>query len=118
MLETEYYVKIFSRQITADKTCKITIESIVNVDNFVSNAESYANFVIGTCPNLTMLHFDMYDYLFHDAKDYVDEVNTLLRSFMNELLKPLDKGHSELKICLTWCGKCEKRNFKVRKGCK
>jgi hypothetical protein len=26
---------------------------------------------------------------------------------MDEFLKPLDKGHSELKICLTWSGSCE-----------
>jgi hypothetical protein len=72
---------------------------------------NYANFVIETCPNLTTLHFDVYTrYSCYgwDAKDYLDNLNTLLSSFMNEL-KPLDKGHSELKICLTLTGQFELR---------
>jgi hypothetical protein len=35
---------------------------------------------------------------------------------MNEFLKPLDKGHSELKICLTWYGEEELQGYEVRKG--
>jgi hypothetical protein len=73
---------------------------------------NYANFVIEICPNLTMLHFDMTTY-FYDAKDYLDKLNTILSSFVNEFLKPLDKGHSELKICLTLT--CETDVYKVRK---
>jgi hypothetical protein len=105
--------KIFSSQITADKTIKINIKSEVDEnDKFVCNSMmNYANFVIETCPNLTTLHFDVN---FDDAVDYADKLNTILRSFMNEFLKPLDKGHSQLKICLTWRGIGEWRNDEVR----
>jgi hypothetical protein len=50
------------------------------------------------------LHFDISTPLFYGVKDYVDKVYTILSSFVDEFLKPLDKGHSELKICLTWTG--------------
>jgi hypothetical protein len=51
-----------------------------------------------------------------DAKDYVSNLNTLFHSFMDEFLKPLDKGHSELKICLTWYGWEALHGYEVRKG--
>jgi hypothetical protein len=74
---------------------------------------NYANFVIETCPNLTSLHFNVD---FDDAIEYAEKLNTFLRSVMNEFLKPLDKGHSELKICLTWTGLGTKlRNDEVSK---
>jgi hypothetical protein len=89
---------------------------------------NYANFVIEICPNLTTLHFDVDN--FYSARDYADEaeqlntatdfldnLNTILRSFMNEFLKPLDKGHSELKICLILNVICAVRhNDEVSKG--
>jgi hypothetical protein len=122
MLESKNYKKIFSSQITADKTTKISIKSSIKSrvenDKFVSNLMSYANFVIETCPNLTTLHFDIYTYYMYyggDAKDYVGNLNTLLHSFMDEFLKPLDKGHSELKICLTWTGCEELYGYEVMK---
>jgi hypothetical protein len=40
------------------------------------------------------------------VKDFLDKSNTILSSFMDDFLKPLDKGHPELKICLSWFGKC------------
>jgi hypothetical protein len=76
MLEVELK-KIFSSQITADKTIKITIKSLVETDKFVvSNAMSYANFVIEACPNLTTLHFSLVFSTMPDemnAKDYLDK---------------------------------------------
>jgi hypothetical protein len=106
--------KIFSSQITADKTIKITIESVADeIDKFVCNSMmNYANFVIETCPNLTTLHFDISTDIFYGVKDYLDKLNTLVRSFMDEFLKPLDKGHSGLKICLTWI--CKTDLYEVR----
>jgi hypothetical protein len=74
---------------------------------------NYANFVIETCPNLTTLHFDIDTSLFYGVKDYLDTSNTILRTFINEFLKPLDKGHSELKICLTWHGDRIVHNYEV-----
>jgi hypothetical protein len=102
--------KIYSSQITADKTIKITtVSGAVETDKFLSNSMmNYANFVIEICPNLTTLHFDINSYLVSvwdaNPKYYLDELNTFLSSFMNEFLKPLAKGHSELKICLTLTG--------------
>jgi hypothetical protein len=110
---------LFSSQFTADKTIKITIRSCINPDEFVtSNLINCANFVIETCPNLTTLYFDICTLLpvGGNANDYVDKLNTILSSLMNEFLKPLDKGHSELKICLTLHGYCY--CFVVRKGWK
>jgi hypothetical protein len=75
---------------------------------------NYANFAIETCPNLTTLHFDLVN--FYDAKDYLDKQHTILSSFVDEFLKPLDKGHSELKICLKWHDHWELRRGEVRKG--
>jgi hypothetical protein len=74
---------------------------------------SYVNFVIENCPNLTALHFDVFNI--YDANDYLDKLNTILSSFMDEFCKVLDKGHSELKICLTWTGRWELRDNKVSK---
>jgi hypothetical protein len=107
--------KIFSSQIAADKTIKISIKSHVQVENdaFISNSMSYANVVIEACPNLTTLHLDV-NSDFYAAKEYADKLNILLSSFMNEFLKPLDKGNSELKICLTWTGNCEPHIYEVR----
>jgi hypothetical protein len=118
-VDSEYYIKIFSSQIIADKTVKITINSQVETDKFVSNSMmSYANFVIETCPNLTTLHFDVYTRNMCyglNAKDCVDKLHTILSSFMDEFLKPLDKGHAELKICLTWTGCEESSGYEVSK---
>jgi hypothetical protein len=79
---------------------------------------NYANFVIETCPNLTTLNFDMITGLVCDEKGYADELNAILTSFMDEFLKPLDKGHSELKICLTWMVNCESDAYEVSKRLK
>jgi hypothetical protein len=45
-------------------------------------------------------------------------LNTILRSFMNEFLKSLNKGHSELKICLKWNSTCQLHYNEVGKGWK
>jgi hypothetical protein len=77
---------------------------------------NYANFVIETCPNLTTLDFSLiFSNMPYSNADYVDKVHTILSSLVNEFLKPLDKGHSELKICLTWFDYSQESE-QVRKG--
>jgi hypothetical protein len=107
-------------------TAKITIKSYVDLDldagtdeicfeTFVSNAKSCANFLIETCPNLTTLHFGVHINITFSVLDHVDTLNALLNGFINEFLKPLDKGNSQLKICLylTWEINCEQTIYEV-----